>query len=241
MLAPEMSFYVALRGVGAGRLVRVNDAAVLNEDGRPGASFMDVISISDWIALGPNRIEIEVSSASDVSHAELIVAAKSNGGLQTIRKCTSLEDIPTEIEFQVGPPMDGASAVAPSLDAADEDQIREIVVQLHYAISKGQYDAAMELLTSRVHRAAARAGIGAAQAAALQRQQLQTLRDGSVSLLPVSADAISLTPVARGMLVRAEVAGRAPITATLKDDPHKMRSSLPLTFQHGPDGWFIAR
>lgn len=55
MLTPELQYYLALLGTGAGRFVRVNDAIVLNEQGRPGASFMDVVSISDWIVLGPNR------------------------------------------------------------------------------------------------------------------------------------------------------------------------------------------
>lgn len=241
MLAPEMQYYIALRGTGAGRFVRINDAIVLNEKGRPGASFMDVISISDWIVLGPNRVEVEISSVSDTDRAELLLAAKSSGSVQTIRKCGSLEDIPAEIEFQVGPSMEGAAAVAPSIDAADEDQIRAIVLSLHHAISHGQIDTAMALLNTRVHRAAERRGIDLAEAGALQRRQIETLRDGSVSLLPVSADAISLTPVSRGRLVRAEVEGRAPICATLKDDPHKMRSSLPLTFQRGLDGWFVAR
>lgn len=241
MLSAEMFFYLAVRGSGAGRFARLNDALVLDEQGRAGTSFMDVITISDWIVLGPNRLELELSPVGDGARAEVLLAAKAHGTVHTIHKYASIGEIPPEIEFHVGPPLEGASAEAPSLDQADEDRIRAVVLSLHAAISQGDIDAAMALLAPRVHRAAQRRGIGVAEAQTVQRRHLIALRDQAFSLLPISAGAITLTSVSRGTLVRAEVDGRAPICATVKDGPSKLQSSLPLTFQRGPDGWVIAR
>lgn len=236
-----MQFYLALKGTAAGRYARINGAVVIDEKGRLGGSFMDVISIGDWIVLGPNRIEVELSPVGGPARVELLLAAKSGGGVQTIRRYATLAEVPSEIEFQVGPPMEGAPESEPELDDDDRREIGELVVSLRGAIAQGRIDDAIALLRPRLDRIVERQGIDPGTAEALQRQQLEAMRDEGLTLLPVSADGITLTPVCRGGLVRAEVDGRAPIYAVGKGDSAKLRAHLPLTFRRGPNGWIIAR
>lgn len=241
MLTPNMSFYLALKGIAVGRVARINGAIVLSKEAAGSETFLDVVSLEDWIVLGPNRLEIELKKLGDASKLELLLAAKSGGALQPIRKCTSYEDVPTEVEFHVGPPLDAAPMFAPELEGSEEDAIRAFVVALHAAVAQGQMDAAIDMLRPRLARIGARLGITTAEAEQRQRQEISRLQASGLTLLPVSSGEIRLIPVCRGLLIRAEIEGRAPICAVSTADAAEIAARLPLTFERSGQGWVVAR